>query len=286
MGSQIEEAIAEFRSFQTQSAPAEPEIRVNSVLIPADAIRREAQNHPAPDAKTAYAAAARALVVRELLLQEARRRAFAAVSAEEGDGRSETAEDALIGALLEADVVTPTADEAACRRYYDNNQRKFRSPDLYEVRHILMAADPRDAAARERAHDQARVLIAELMRDPGRFPELAAAHSACSSKDQGGNLGQVSAGQTVPEFETFLFGLEEGQLCPEPVPTRFGLHVIKLDRKIAGRLLDFDLVRERIADYLELASRNRAIAQYIGMLAGAASITGIDFQAANSPLVQ
>ena len=286
MGSQIEEAIAEFRAFQGKPVLAAPEIRVNDVLIPGDAIRREAQNHPAPNARAAYEAAAWALVVRELLLQEARRRNLTGRPEQGSDGRSETAEDARIGALLDLDVVTPTADEEACRRYYDNNRRKFRSADFYEVRHILIAADPQDPAARERARALAQTLIAALTREPTRFAELAAAHSVCSSKDQGGNLGQVTEGQTVPEFETFLFGLEEGELCQEPVPTRFGSHVVKLDRKIAGRILDFDFVRTPIAEYLESISRHRAIAQYIGILAGAASITGISFPSVRSPLVQ
>ena len=49
--------------------------------------------------------------------------------------------------------------------------------------------------------------------------ELAQQLSACSSAAQGGNLGQISRGQTVPEFETFLFNLEPGQICPVPVGT-------------------------------------------------------------------
>jgi peptidyl-prolyl cis-trans isomerase C len=288
--SQVDEAIAEFRAFQARAAQPdrapEPVIRVNGVAISADAVQREAQNHPADDPKDALEAAARALVVRELLLQEARGRNLTAVPERDEAGRSETEEDALIAALLDAEVVTPKADEETCRRYYLNNAHKFRSADLYEARHILIAADPADATVRAQARDLAERLIAELQADPSRFAELAAAYSACPSKEQGGNLGQLTQGQTVPEFETFLFNLEEGQLCPVPAETRFGCHVLKLDRKMPGRQLDFDLVHERIADYLETTSSRRAIAQYIGMLAGAARITGIDLPGADSPLVQ
>ncbi|MEZ5831824.1 MAG: peptidylprolyl isomerase [Dongiaceae bacterium] len=286
MSSQVDEAIAEFRAFQHRPKAVAMEIRVNGVAIGGDAIRREAQNHPASDPQAAIDAAARALVVRELLLQEARRLEIVAEAAEDGNGRRATDEDAVIAALLGSQVETPKADEATCRRYYENNRRKFRSPDLYEPRHILIAADPSDVAARERAKCLAEALIADLQRDPARFAELAAEHSACSSKSHGGNLGQVTEGQTVPEFETFLFNLEDGQLCAVPVPTRFGFHVLHLNRKVAGRVLDFELVRDRIAAYLETASWNRAVAQYIGLLAGAAQIAGIDLPAANSPLVR
>ena len=81
--SQVDEAIAEFRAFQARAAQPdrapEPVIRVNGVAISADAVQREAQNHPADDPKDALEAAARALVVRELLLQEARGRNLTAV---------------------------------------------------------------------------------------------------------------------------------------------------------------------------------------------------------------
>ena len=60
--------------------------------------------------------------------------------------------------LLDHEVTTPVADEAACRRYYDNNiQRRFRSPDLFEAAHILISADPgghrRPMKSRDRTGD-------------------------------------------------------------------------------------------------------------------------------------
>ena len=70
--------------------------------------------------------------------------------------------------------------------------------------------------------------------------------SACPSAAQGGHLGQISRGQTVPEFETFLYNLEVGQICPVPVKTRFGYHVLRLDRRIEGRQLPFEAVSDRI----------------------------------------
>ena len=286
MSSQFDEAVAEFRAFQVKAAAPGPVIRVNGVAIETASVLREAQNHPADDPKAALDAAARALVVRELLLQEARRKGIAASPATDAEGRAESEEEALISGLLAVDVVTPKADAEACRRYYGNNIAKFRSPDLYEARHILIAAVPEDDAAKAGARTLAEQLIVQLQEDPGRFAELAAAHSACPSKEHGGNLGQLTRGQTVPEFETFLFNLAEGQLCPVPVATRFGFHVIQLDRRIAGRVLDFDLVQSRIADYLEAASWNRAIAQYLSILAGAAKLDGISLDGATSPLVQ
>ena len=56
--------------------PTFSEVAVNGVEISPEAIAEEIQHHPAPDAETAWVEAARALAVRELLLQEARRLAI------------------------------------------------------------------------------------------------------------------------------------------------------------------------------------------------------------------
>ena len=96
----------------------------------------------------------------------------------------------------------------------------------------------------------------------------------------------MTKGQTVPEFETVLFAMEEGQISPTPVPTPFGYHLIQLDRVIEGQQLPFEHVKTKIAAYLEASSWSRAVAQYIGILAGAAEIKGFDIEGADSPLVQ
>ena len=60
-----------------------------------------------------------------------------------------------------------------------------------------------------------------------------------------------------------------------PVETRYGFHIIRLDRRIDGRELPFEVVADRIADYLTENVERRAIAQYIARLASLASIEGV-----------
>ena len=262
------------------------EIRINETTITPASVRAEAQYHPAETPEAAVAAAATALAIRELLLQEARRQGIEADPQGDGQGRREATEDALIRGLLEENVTVPEADEATCRRVYDNNPARFRSPDLFEAAHILLSAAPEDETAYSKAVAEAERLIAALQEAPRRFGQLAAEFSACSSSQNEGRLGQVARGDTVPEFETFLENLEEGQLCPVPVRSRYGVHVLRLDRRIAGRVLPFEAVREDIANDLQATSWRRAVAQYIRVLAGRAEIEGIDLGAAETPLVQ
>ena len=216
------------------------------------------------------------------MLQEARRLALSAEPATDAQGRRETEDEALIRTLAEREVTVPEADEASCRRYYEQNRRRFRSADIFEASHILFAAPAHDRARFEQAQRDAAAVLAELARAPERFADLARAHSACPSGQQGGNLGQITAGQTTPEFEQALHQLAPGALSEAPVATRYGLHIIRLERKIEGRELPFELVHARIAAYLAERTRRTATAQYIARLVSSAQITGITLAGAEA----
>lgn len=261
-------------------------VMVNGREIPAESIAAEAQHHPAPDASSAWQAAAEALAVRQLLLDEADRLGIEAAPMTDSEGRPLAPEEARIEALLAAEVQTPKADEATARRFYDIHRERFRSTALVEAEHILFEASPDDALAYGLATGDARTVIRRLQAEPADFAELARKHSACPSKEQGGNLGQIGPGQTVAEFEKVLFALGEGELHPNPVKTRFGVHVIRAGRRAEPRQLPFEMVERRIADYLEEASWRRAVAQYVTILTGQGEISGVTLGEAEGPLVQ
>mgnify|MGYP005860227505 CR=1 FL=1 len=248
-------------------------IRVDGVEIPEEAIALEAQLQDAPDPTRAWEAAARALVVRQLLLNEAAVRGHTGAAARPEPG--EDADEAAIRRLLEAELNLPEPQEAELRRWYDANAATYlRAPELWHARHILIAADPRDAAAREAARTRAGALLSRIRADPEMLPELARRYSDCPSRDAGGDLGLVERGSTVPEFEHALAALAPGQLCPEVVESRYGLHVVQLLRRVEGRVPPFDAVRARIAEFLREASWRRAVQGYIGMLGARARIEG------------
>lgn len=260
-------------------------IAVNGRTIPAATIAREAQNHQADSPDAAWNEAIQALVIRELLLQRTQALNLVA-EPREVDGARETDDEALIRVVLEREVRTPAADDGTCRRYYDRQRQRFRTPDLFEPAHILFKARRDDAVAYAKALGMAEAVLAELAEAPDRFDALARSHSDCPSAAEGGRLGQVLRGETTPEFETFLLAMEPGQICPTPVQTRYGVHVLRLERKVTGQPLPFEAVRDRIAAYLEERAFRRGVAQYIALLAGQARITGFDLPAAGSPLVQ
>jgi peptidyl-prolyl cis-trans isomerase C len=179
-------------------------------------------------------------------------------------------------------VCTPTADTETCRRYYEQNRQQFRSADIYEVAHILFAANRAETKSFQEAQVAAGAALAVLRERPEQFGEFARAHSACPSSSQDGNLGQITQGQTTPEFEEALLELLPGSIGPHPVETRYGVHIIRLDRKLAGRELPFELVAGRIAEYLQETVQRRALAQYVARLARDARIEGIDLPSTES----
>jgi peptidyl-prolyl cis-trans isomerase C len=120
-------------AIKRKDLPRPAEIAVNGVAIPRGEIALEVQHHPAPTAIEAWKAAARALIVRELLLQEAGRLGIAAEPLSDGDGRRELATEAIIRCLLERQVAATPPDERACRRFYVRNRDRFFSDVPFEA---------------------------------------------------------------------------------------------------------------------------------------------------------
>jgi peptidyl-prolyl cis-trans isomerase C len=70
------------------------------------------------------------------------------------------------------------------------------------------------------------------------------------------------------------------------VETKYGFHVVRLDNRAEGRQLPFELVHERISQFLTEAVERRAIAQYVAILVGRAKITGVKLQGSSSRLLK
>lgn len=225
------------------------------------------------DAPNPMKSAMTALVLRRVLGDEARRLGLDA----EGD-------EAVIDALWAHEVRVPDADDAACRRYYEQHPANFTQGELVEASHILFQVTERVYldALRVRAQEVLDAVLAA----PETFAEHAQACSNCPSGEVGGNLGQLGRGDTVPEFEKVVFAMTPGSILPRLVETRFGLHIVQVGRRVEGNLLPYEFVAERIAEALTAANRDAAWRQYLKLLVGRARIEGIELDGADSPLVQ
>ncbi len=257
-----------------------PDLVVNGEVVPHAQIAAETQNHSGPSGKPGivWRKAANALAVRTLLLQQARRQEITPTLLDMGQDRVESEEEALIRALLEQTITVEPPKEIDIQKEWQRNQDRFRAPDLWEVSHILIACDPKDDAARHAASDHAQSILNTVLKDPGRFAELARSHSACGSASVGGFLGQISPGDTMSEFETALRDLETGDITQTAVLTRHGWHIIRMDGFARGAPLPFETVRPRIADALQKASWVAKAQAYVSQLVTSAEITGADMK--------
>lgn len=256
-------------------------IKVNQVEISEEDIAQEMQYHPAENKRAAKVQAAESLIIGELLKQQAKN-----VGIQEGESYATAAdEEKVLDQLIAKEVDIPQATDDECERYFDANPEKFSGTTILEVRHLLLAAAPDDPSERDEQGALAETLLQRLKDNPYAFDDLVTQYSACPSKEQGGNLGQISKGQTVPEFEKPLMAAKEG-LVDYPIESRYGYHLTFVDRKIEGKPLEFKMVADKIKMFLNDRVKRKAVSQYIETLIAAAKIEGFDFNVGGEPLMQ
>ncbi len=262
-----------------------PDLVINGETVPHALVAAEVQNHAAPSGKPglAWRKAARAMATRTLLLQEARRVGVVAEPREVAPGKFERVEEALIRGLLETALVVETPSDEDVHAEWSRNPSRFRAPPLWEVSHILVAFQPSRETERAAAHARARELAMRVAADPASFARLASAHSDCESKSSGGFLGQIGPGDTVPEFEAALRGMMTGEITGEPVLTRHGFHLIRLDAHAEGAELPFEAVREKLSLAMEKAAWAASAKAFLARLAAKAEITGAEMAPVELP---
>jgi peptidyl-prolyl cis-trans isomerase C len=189
-----------------------------------------------------------------------------------------------VEALLVREVVVPKPSAEECLRHYQSHPLRFTVGELVEANHILFQVTP--ALDLDALRKHAEIVLQDVLDNPVNFAAMAKANSNCPSSEVGGNLGQLTRGDTVPEFEKVIFSAEANQIIPHLVETRFGLHIIQLGRKLEGKLLPFDQVESKIADAMQRASHDHALRQYLQLMVGQAKISGIELEGADTPLVQ
>ena len=253
-------------------------VTVNGVVIPVEAIEQECASHTR--AVEPRRAAVEALVLREVLRQEAQSKLAEATEVKQGAVNATSLdaeafiEETMVERLIEREVVKPQLADEECLAYYQAHAEQFRQGDLVEASHILFEAKP--GAISPGLRQKAEQILQEALRNPEKFEELARAHSSCTSASVGGSLGQLSRGETVPEFEQIIFSQEPGAISPQLLESRFGLHIIRVARRADGKVLPFDMVREQLAAHLLEQKRKRALRLYLKGLVAQADIQGVE----------
>lgn len=165
--------------------------------------------------------------------------AFEQTMASYNTSMDDVKKDVVLNVQLEklmGSKITITDEEI--QKYFEANTDSFATPEQVKVSHILVDSE-------EKAQQVKQQLAAGQ-----DFAELAKKYSTdTASKDLGGDLGMVSKGEMVEEFEKAAFALEIDQIS-EPVKTEFGYHIIKVSEKNAAQPGTLEENKDEIKDIL------------------------------------
>jgi peptidyl-prolyl cis-trans isomerase D len=151
-----------------------------------------------------------------------------------------------------------TVAEEDIRDYYESNPEKFKNPKTVHARHILIKVDqnakPEEVeSARQRAED-----VLEMAKEGRDFAALARQYSEGPTKTKGGDLGTFRREAMVKPFADKAFSMAAAEIS-DPVRTRFGWHIIKVEKNNPAKTRTLDEAREEIQKTLK-AERSRNLA--------------------------
>ena len=171
------------------------------------------------------------------------------------------------------------------RAYYDQHREEYRVPEQVKVSHILIKTpltgpdgkvDEKGVAeAQQRAED-----ILKQLKSGANFEELAKKYSEDpGSAKQGGSLGWIGRGQTVPEFEKAAFSLPVGQISGL-VKSSYGFHIIRVEDKHDAHLKSLDEVKDTIEPILKHQKAQQIVQNKAQEMVDQARKQGLDAAAA------
>jgi peptidyl-prolyl cis-trans isomerase D len=169
--------------------------------------------------------------------------------------------------------------------YYDQHKDEYRIPEQVSVSHILIKTplpgpdgkvDPRGVEeARKKAED-----ILKQVKSGGNFADLAKKYSEDpGSGKNGGSLGFIGRGRTVPEFEKAAFSLDKGATS-DLVQSSYGFHIIRVDDKQAAHVKTLVEVKDQIEESIKQQKAAQAVTNQVNALLNQARSEGIEKAAA------
>ena len=163
--------------------------------------------------------------------------------------------DSLLASYATEKIISQVSvSDAEVKEYYDKNSEQFAIGETVNASHILVDTE-------EAALD----ILAKIKSGELSFEDAATEYSSCPSKANGGNLGDFGKGQMVPEFDSAVFAMQEGEIS-EPVKTQFGYHLIKLISKSENTVTPFADISEDIKEALLAEKRRKAYESKVNQL--------------------
>lgn len=160
----------------------------------------------------------------------------------------------------------PDPPEADIQEYYEKNPKQFKTGESARVAHIVKYVNWQ--TDEETAYNAIKEAQDEL-KNGVTFEMVVDKHTDCA--DSGGDLGYVTRGQMVEEFEDVVFNLGTGDVS-DVFRTRFGFHIAKVYDRRPSTIIDLKEVKEQIVNTLQEQMRSKAIDDFIDSLKEKAKI--------------
>jgi peptidyl-prolyl cis-trans isomerase D len=152
---------------------------------------------------------------------------------------------------------------------YQQDIQQYQVPNRVHVDHILLMTVGKTPAEVEEVRKKAEDVLKQANKKGTNFEELAKKYSEDpGTKDKGGDLGWITQGQTVPEFERVAFSLPKGSVS-DLVKTQYGFHIIKVLDKETAHTKTFDEIRDSIRTPLMLSKADKQAADIADKLSAA-----------------
>jgi len=169
--------------------------------------------------------------------------------------------------------------------YYDQHREEFRVPEQVKVSHILIKTPLSAAPGKEddKAIADARAKAEGVLKEVkagGDFAKLAEKNSDDpGSAKNGGELGWIGRGRTVPEFEKAAFSLGKGQTS-DLIKSSYGFHIIRVEDKQEAHLKSLAEVKSEIEEKVKQQKTTQATESAANALLSQARNDGFDKAAA------
>jgi len=236
-------------------------IKFGSAIIAFSKIQQSNMNF---DKNTIFSQIVQQLVNEELLSQKIDKENKLTLLALEHEKRSAKA------AQMVSKILKNFPNDELVKSAYKNLSNEFKGSLEYNASHILVKEE-----------GQAKTIRKDISNGKN-FEALAKEHSIGPTGKNGGNLDWFDLGSMVPEFSTALIVLSEGDIS-QPVQTKFGWHLIKLNKTREKKIPEFkkietqlrqNLRQKKINDYLKSLTENSEI-NFVGENINPNEITNI-----------
>jgi len=134
--------------------------------------------------------------------------------------------------------------DSELRDRYNREKERYRLPERAHLREIVVLR-PEDPLKVDEARQRANDVAAATRQPKSDFAKIASTMSESGTRDQGGDLGEVSRGDLVADLDKAVFNATPGQILG-PLETKSAWHIIKVEQRLPSEVPAFESIKDRL----------------------------------------